>query len=112
MPPAKAILVPAGISTSVSARRRAARKSRQSITADVIAWWLTFEPVRGRQCRSGLRLEQVGRLVAHDLEGVAALDQRDALGREPLQLDGLHLGAVLLAAGWSAAPPRCDRGRV
>ena len=41
--------VPAGSSTSVSARRRAARKSRLSITAAVIAWWLTFEPVRGRQ---------------------------------------------------------------
>ena len=35
-------------STSVSAWRRAARKSRLSITDAVIAWWLTLEPVRGR----------------------------------------------------------------
>ena len=45
--------------------------------------------------RSGLRLVEVGRLVAHDLEGVAALHIRDALCREPFQLDGLHLRAVL-----------------
>ena len=43
-----------------------------------------------------MRLEQVGRLVAHDLESIAALDQRDALCRQPFQLDRLHLGAVLL----------------
>jgi hypothetical protein len=45
----KAIFVPAGISTSVSARRRAERKSRLSIIVAVMLAWLTLEPVRGRQ---------------------------------------------------------------
>ncbi len=47
--------------------------------------------------RSGLRLEQVGGIVAHELEGVAAFQQRDALGDEALELDTLDLRAVLLA---------------
>ena len=47
--------------------------------------------------RAGVRLEEVGGLVAHELEGVAALDIGDALGGEPFQLDGLDLRAVLLA---------------
>ena len=46
-------------------------------------------------CRAGLRLVKVGGFVAHDFEHVAALDIGDALGREPLQLDGLHFRAVL-----------------
>jgi hypothetical protein len=41
-------------------------------------------------------LEVLAGLVAHQLEGVAALDERLSLGDEPLQLDGLDLGAVLL----------------
>ena len=46
----KAIFGPAGNSTSVSARRLAARKSRLSITAEVKARWFTIEPLRGCQC--------------------------------------------------------------
>jgi hypothetical protein len=42
-------------------------------------------------------LEVLAGLVAHQLEGVAALDERLSFGDEPLQLDGLDLGAVLLA---------------
>ncbi|MBB5663685.1 hypothetical protein GGE68_001875 [Rhizobium leguminosarum] len=42
-------LVPAGIKTSVSARRRAERRSLESIIAAVRLAWLTLEPVRGRQ---------------------------------------------------------------
>ena len=45
----KAIFGPAGTSTSVSARRLAARKSRLSIIAAVRVRWLTIDPVRGRQ---------------------------------------------------------------
>ena len=44
-----AILGPLGSRTSVSARRRAARKSRLSIIAAVSVLRLTIEPVRGRQ---------------------------------------------------------------
>ena len=45
----KAIFGPAGSSTSVSARRLAARKSRLSIIAAVSVRWLTIDPERGRQ---------------------------------------------------------------
>jgi hypothetical protein len=38
-----------------------------------------------------------GGLVAHQLEGVAALDQGLPLGRQAFQLDGLHFAAVLFA---------------
>ena len=55
-PPEKAIFGPAGMSTALSARRLAARKSRLSIMAEVKLRWLTLEPVRGFQldpvCRS------------------------------------------------------------
>ena len=81
---------------SVSARRLAARKSRLSITAAVSARWFTFDPARGRHAGSGVRLEQVGGLVAHDLEGVASLDQRQPFGQQPLQLDRTDLRAVLV----------------
>jgi hypothetical protein len=47
-PPVKAILGPAGTITSVSARRRAAIKSRLSIIAAVSVRWLTSDPARGR----------------------------------------------------------------
>jgi hypothetical protein len=40
--------------------------------------------------------EQLGGMIAHELEGVAALDETETLGDEPLDLDGLHLGAVRL----------------
>jgi hypothetical protein len=47
-PPVRAIFGPAGSSTSVSARRLAARKSRLSIIAEVSARWFTRDPERGR----------------------------------------------------------------
>ena len=53
--------------------------------------------------RSGVAREVLGGLVAEELEGVAPLDQRHALGGEALQLDGADLGAVLFAL---AAPLR------
>ena len=36
-------------------------------------------------------------LVAHQLEGIATFDHRLPFGRQALQLDGLHLGAILFA---------------
>jgi hypothetical protein len=45
---------------------------------------------------SGRGLEQLGGVVADELEGVAALDQADALIDQALELDRLDLGAVLL----------------
>lgn len=48
-----------------------------------------------------MALEVLGGLVAHQFEGVTAFDQRLALSGKPLQLDGLHLGAVL----FPLAPP-------
>ena len=53
--------------------------------------------------RAGVALEVLGGLVAEELHGVAALDQRHALGREALQFDRADLGAVLLPL---AAPLR------
>ena len=44
-----------------------------------------------------MNLEAFGGLVAEELHAVAAFDQRDALGREPLEFDRSHLRAVLLA---------------
>ncbi len=44
-------------------------------------------------------LEVLGGRIAEELEGVAALDKREALGEEAFQLDGADLGAVLLALG-------------
>ncbi|KXF77127.1 hypothetical protein ATN84_25630 [Paramesorhizobium deserti] len=48
-------------------------------------------------CRTALSFEQVGRIVAHELEGVAALQKRDAFGDAALKLDALHFATVLLA---------------
>ena len=45
---------------------------------------------------AGRDLEQFGGVVAEELEGVAALDEADALGDQALELDRLDLGAVLL----------------
>ncbi len=42
-------------------------------------------------------LEAFCGLVAEELHAVAALDQRDALGRETLEFDRAHFRAVLLA---------------
>ncbi len=49
VPPVKAIFAPGGSSTSVSARRLAAMKSRLSIIDAVRARWLTLRAVPGRQ---------------------------------------------------------------
>jgi hypothetical protein len=49
VPPEKAIFGPAGSSTSLSALRFAAMKSRLSIMAEVIWRWLTRDPERGDQ---------------------------------------------------------------
>jgi hypothetical protein len=50
-----------------------------------------------------LPLEVLAGLVAHQLESIAALDECLPFGDQPLQLDGLDLGAVLFAL---AAPLR------
>ena len=46
--------------------------------------------------RAGVDLEAIGGLVAEELHGVAAFDQRQALGDETLELDRADLRAVLL----------------
>src|SRR6185437_9535390 len=48
-------------------------------------------------CRSGVNLEAFRGPIAEELHAVAALDERDALGRETLEFDRSHLRAVLLA---------------
>jgi hypothetical protein len=50
----------------------------------------------GMPGRSCVLLITVRALVTHQLEGVAPLDQCDALGGEIFELDRLDLGAVLL----------------
>jgi hypothetical protein len=45
---------------------------------------------------TGRSLVELGRVVAEELEGVAALDQSDALADQLLELYGFDLGAVLL----------------
>ncbi len=50
-----------------------------------------------------MALEVLAGLVAHQLEGVAALDERLPLGNQALEFDGLDLGAILLAL----APALC-----
>jgi hypothetical protein len=47
--------------------------------------------------RSGMAREVFGRLVAEELHAVTPLDQRLALGDEPLQFDRADFGAVLVA---------------
>ncbi|MEY9796384.1 hypothetical protein ABH984_004399 [Bradyrhizobium ottawaense] len=47
----------------------------------------------------GVAFELVGGLVAHQLEGVASLDQCLTFRRQALQFDGFHLAAVLFALG-------------
>jgi hypothetical protein len=59
---------------------------------------LTINPASGRPERTGRGHEQLGRVIAEELEGVAALDQANALGDQALDLDRLDLGAVLLRA--------------
>src|SRR3546814_4353970 len=49
--------------------------------------------------RAGAPLEELCRMVAQELEGIAPLDERQALGDQPLELDRADLGAVLLALG-------------
>ena len=57
---------------------------------------MTIDPARGRQAEPVVDLEQFGGVVADEFEGVAALDQAEALGDQALELDRLDLGAVLL----------------
>ena len=52
--------------------------------------------MRGRQRGAGRDLEQLGGVVAHEFEGVAPLDQAEALGDQAFELDRLDFGAVLL----------------
>jgi hypothetical protein len=54
---------------------------------------------KGLPGRAGARLEQLGRMVAYELEGVAPLDEGQALGDQAFELDRLDLGAVLFALG-------------
>ena len=42
-----------------------------------------------------MALELVGGEVAEEFHGVAALDEREAFGHQPFQLDRADLGAVL-----------------
>ena len=44
---------------------------------------------------TGRHREELGGVLAEELEGVAALDQTDALGDQAFELDRLDLGAVL-----------------
>ena len=46
--------------------------------------------------RAGSRLVALRRIVAAELEGIAALDQRNPLRGQTLEFDGADLGAVLL----------------
>ncbi len=50
----------------------------------------------GMPGRSGMLLVALGALVPHQFEGVASLDQGDALCGEVLELDGFYLGPILL----------------
>jgi hypothetical protein len=80
--------------------------------AAVSVRWLTSDPERGRQgvpewtSPEGIKLIRVsiatgmragpgdskafGGLVAEEFHAVSALDQRDALGRQPFELDRSH----------------------
>ena len=51
----------------------------------------------GTPGRAGVRFEAFGGLVAKELHAVAALGQCETLGRQSLELDRSHLGAVLFA---------------
>src|SRR5690242_20175019 len=44
-----------------------------------------------------MNLEALDGLVTEEFQAVAAFDKRDALSREPFELNGLHFGAILLA---------------
>jgi hypothetical protein len=44
---------------------------------------------------AGFDFEQFGRVLAQEFEGVAALDESEALGDQALELDRLDFGAVL-----------------
>ena len=83
--------------TSVSARRLAAMKSRESIIAAVSVRWLTSDPDRGRQDEPVWSFKALDGLVAEKFQAVAALDQRDAFGRQALEFDRSHFRAILLA---------------
>ena len=40
-------------------------------------------------------------LIAEEFQAIAALDQRDALGRQALEFDRSHFGAILLALAFA-----------
>ena len=88
---------PGGISTSVSARRRAAMKSRLSIIAKVRALRLAIEPERGRHGPLVWVSKWSAARSRISLEDVATVDERRALGQQLLELDRADLGAVLVA---------------
>src|SRR3546814_1412392 len=49
--------------------------------------------------RAGAPLEELCRMVEQVLEGIATLDERQALGAQRLELERAELGAVLLELG-------------
>jgi hypothetical protein len=77
----------------------ASSRQRGSLTVrfsdDAIAAWAAERRTTWSQCG----FEQIGGRVAHQLEGVAPLDQGRALGEQPLQLNRADLRAVLLGLG-------------
>jgi hypothetical protein len=87
--------LPDGASSSVSARRRAAEKfptvDDRGGQRPVIDHGSAARPPGG----SGRDVVEFSRVVAHKFEGVAALDQAQALGDQAFELDRLDLGAVL-----------------
>jgi hypothetical protein len=88
-------LVPAGISTSLGV----AAGGEKIAAVDHRRRHIGVTDLRAGAWppgRSGLGLEQVGSIVAHECEGVAALQQRDAFGDETFELAAFYLGAVLL----------------
>ena len=54
-----------------------------------------MDPERRSPARAGVVLEVIGSLVAEELHAVAALDECEALGNEPLQFDRADFRAVL-----------------
>jgi len=55
-----------------------------------------IEPARGRQAAPVSTSNNSAGVLAHELDGVAPLDQAETLGGQTFELDRLDLGAVLL----------------
>src|SRR5262249_10094057 len=51
----------------------------------------------GAPGRAGVKLKTLDGLIAEELQAVASFDQCDAFGRQALELDRSHFGAILLA---------------